>query len=63
MRTSTFFTRIRIAKLPEPTTDPAAIRHMARVVLDRTELAGRPIRLLGVRVVLQMPAVLRRPQC
>jgi len=63
VRTSTFFTRIRIAKLPEPTTDPAAIRHMARIVLDRTELAGRPIRLLGVRVVLQMPAVLRRPPC
>jgi hypothetical protein len=36
---------------------------MARIVLDRTELAGRPIRLLGVRVVLQMPAVLRRPPC
>lgn len=58
IRWATFFTRSRIAKLPEPTTDPAAVRHRAVVVLERFAAAGfdldRPIRLLGVRVMLQM---------
>jgi DNA polymerase-4 len=51
VRSATFFTRTKISKLPEPTSDPAEVVRMARVVLDRFEL-DRPIRLLGVRVVL-----------
>jgi DNA polymerase-4 len=53
VRTATFWTRTKIAKLPEPTTDPAAAAAGAAVVLGRfgAEL-DRPIRLLGVRVVL-----------
>ena len=51
VRTTTFYTRTKISKLPEPTTDPAEVARMALVVLDRFELT-RPIRLLGVRVVL-----------
>jgi len=54
VRTATFFTRTKISKLPEPTTDPATVAEMARVVLGRFEL-DRPVRLLGVRVMLQMP--------
>ena len=54
LRTSTFFTRTKIGKLPQPTTDPAAVAAHARVVLARFEI-GRPLRLIGVRVVLQMP--------
>ena len=49
-----FFTRTKITKLAEPTIDPAAVAAHARVVLARFEL-GRPLRLIGVRVVLQMP--------
>ena len=55
VRTATFFTRSKISKLPEPTTDPAAVVDQALVVLARFE-TGRPIRLLGVRVVLELPA-------
>jgi DNA polymerase IV len=55
VRTSTFFTRTKISKLPAPTTDPNEVATMAMTVLARFgEL--RPIRLLGVRVVLEMPA-------
>ena len=53
LRTSTFFTRTKIGKLPEPTTDPEAVAAHARVVLSRFQL-GRPLRLIGVRVVLDM---------
>lgn len=54
VRTKTFYTRTRIAKLPEPTTDPADVAKMAAVVLGRfpDDVIGRPIRLLGVRVDL-----------
>ena len=54
VRTSTFFTRHKTAKLPSPTVDPAEIRRMALVVLGRFDL-DRPVRLLGVRVVLADP--------
>jgi DNA polymerase-4 len=54
VRTATFFTRTKITKLAAPTTDPAEVARAARVVLDRFDL-GRPIRLLGVRVMLALP--------
>jgi DNA polymerase-4 len=53
VRTATFFTRTKIAKLAEPTTDPGEVARMAGVVLARFEL-HRPVRLLGVRVVLEL---------
>jgi DNA polymerase-4 len=54
VRTSTFFTRTKISKLPVPTEDPDVVAATAIAVLERFgEL--RPIRLLGVRVVLEMP--------
>jgi len=54
VRTSTFFTSTKISKLPAPTVDPDVVAQMATTVLDRFgEL--RPVRLLGVRVVLEMP--------
>lgn len=55
VRTATFFTRTRSSKLPEPTLDPAAVAERALLVLGRfDELApGRPVRLLGVRVVFE----------
>lgn len=55
VRTATFFTRTRISKLREPTTEPAEVVAGAVRVLDRFELE-HPVRLLGVRVVLEMPA-------
>ena len=55
VRTATFFTRTKISKLADPTTDPAEVARRALVVLDRFEV-DRPIRLLGVRVVLELPA-------
>ena len=60
VRTSTFFTRSKISKLPEPTTDPAEVARAALSVLDRFELF-RPVRLLGVRVELEQPANDREP--
>ncbi|QYG92436.1 DNA polymerase IV [Iamia sp. SCSIO 61187] len=56
VRTATFWTRTKISKLPEATTDPATAAAQAAVVLGRfgAEL-HRPIRLLGVRVVLEDP--------
>lgn len=54
VRTATFFTRSRIRKLPEPTTDPVVVAATARRMLDLFEL-HRPIRLLGVRVELERP--------
>jgi DNA polymerase IV len=55
IRTAKFFTSTKISKLAAPTTDPELVAEAARLVLSRFgEL--RPVRLLGVRVVLQMPA-------
>ena len=54
VRTATFFTRTKSGKLPEPTTDPAVVTAKALEVLARFE-GGRPIRLVGVRVVLEDP--------
>jgi len=51
VRTSTFYTRVKTGKLAEPTTDPAVVEAAARSVLDRFDIT-RPVRLLGVRVVL-----------
>src|SRR5258708_18520759 len=51
VRTSTFFTNSRSRKLREPTIDPAVVSTTARGMLDLFDLQ-RPIRLLGVRVVL-----------
>lgn len=53
MRTSTFFTRTKIRKLPSPTTDADVITATALDVLDQFEL-DRPVRLLGVRLELAM---------
>jgi DNA polymerase-4 len=55
VRTATFYTRSKISKLPEPTTDEAEVARVALSVLDRFELF-RPVRLLGVRVELERPA-------
>ena len=55
VRTATFFTRSKISKLADPTTDAAVVVDKALAVLARFE-GGRPIRLLGVRVVLEDPA-------
>ncbi len=55
VRTATFFTSTRISKLAEPTTDPAEVALGALRVLERFEIT-RPVRLLGVRVVLELPA-------
>ena len=55
VRTASFFTRTKIHKLSQPTTDPAEVARTALVVLERFELT-RPVRLLGVRVVLETPA-------
>ncbi len=55
VRTATFFTRSKIRKLPEPTTDTTDVVRAALEVLDRFEL-HRPVRLLGVRVELERPS-------
>ena len=55
VRTATFFTRSKISKLADPTTDASVVVDKALAVLARFE-GGRPIRLLGVRVVLEDPA-------
>ncbi|BBZ05230.1 DNA polymerase IV [Mycolicibacterium chitae] len=54
VRSSTFYTRTKIRKLPSPGTDPAAVIGTALAVLDQFEL-DRPVRLLGVRLELQPP--------
>jgi DNA polymerase IV len=54
VRTATFYTRTKIRKLGEPTTDADVIVAAALRVLDLFEL-DRPVRLLGVRLELQMP--------
>ncbi len=56
VRTATFWTRSKIAKLPDgPTTDPEVVASMAATVLARFGPL-RPLRLLGVRVMLAAPA-------
>jgi DNA polymerase IV len=57
VRTRTFFTRTKIAKLPAPTIDAGEVARMAAVVLARfpDDVIARPIRLLGVRVELLAP--------
>lgn len=54
LRTASFWTRTKIAKLPEPTTDPTVVADAAARVLARfgPEL-DRPIRLIGVRLALE----------
>jgi DNA polymerase-4 len=54
VRTDTFYTRTKIRKLDEPTTDAGVIAAAALRVLDLFQL-DRPVRLLGVRLELQMP--------
>ena len=54
VRTATFYTRTKIRKLDEATTDVDVIVAAALRVLDLFEL-DRPVRLLGVRLELQMP--------
>lgn len=54
VRTATFFTRIRTAKLATPTTEPEPLRQRALVALGRFDL-DRPVRLLGVRFDLADP--------
>ncbi len=51
VRTKTFYTRTKIRKLPEATTNPGVIADAAIVVLDKFPL-DRPVRLLGVRLEL-----------
>ncbi|MFF5288109.1 DNA polymerase IV [Paractinoplanes globisporus] len=52
VRTASFFTQTREAKLRDgPTTDPDVIAHAALTVLTKFEL-DRPVRLLGVRADL-----------
>ncbi len=53
LRTSGFFTRSKIGKLPEVTTDADAVVAHARVVLARFD-EHRPLRLIGVRAVLEL---------
>lgn len=55
VRTSTFYTRTRIRKLPSPTTVADTIVGTALDVLALFEL-DRPVRLLGVRLELAIPA-------
>ncbi|MBO0866606.1 MAG: DNA polymerase IV, partial [Mycobacterium sp.] len=54
VRTATFFTRTKIRKLDEPTVDADVVIATALQVLDLFEL-DRPVRLLGVRLELQLP--------
>jgi len=54
VRTASFFTQTREAKLRDgPTTDTEVIAHAALTVLGKFELT-RPVRLLGVRADLQV---------
>ena len=54
VRTRTFFTQVKTGKLPEITIDPDVVEAGARQVLARFEIS-RPVRLLGVRLDLDMP--------
>lgn len=55
VRTKTFFTRTKIRKLAAAGVDPEPIIATALELLHQFEL-DRPIRLLGVRLELEMPA-------
>jgi DNA polymerase-4 len=55
VRTKTFFTRTKIRKLAAPTTAEQAVVDTALDVFGQFEL-DRPVRLLGVRLELAMPA-------
>lgn len=63
VRTATFFTRSKIAKISTPTTDADVVVATAERVLARFEptLLERPVRLLGVRVVLAEPEPVPEP--
>jgi DNA polymerase-4 len=54
VRTSTFFTRTKIRKLPVPTTDAVPVVATALELLGLFEI-DRPVRLLGVRLELAPP--------
>jgi DNA polymerase IV len=54
VRYAPFFTKTFSRTLPEPTTDPAVILAETRALLAKRQ-AGRPIRLLGLRVEMMMP--------
>jgi DNA polymerase-4 len=54
VRTATFYTRTKTRKLVAPSTDADVISAAALAILDLFEL-DRPIRLLGVRLELEMP--------
>ena len=54
LRTKTFFTRTKIRKLPAAGTDLETITRTAIDLLHDFEL-DRPVRLLGVRLELEMP--------
>lgn len=55
VRSSTFFTRTKIRKLAEPGADLSVITAQALALLEDFEL-DRPVRLLGVRLELEMPS-------
>lgn len=55
VRTATFYTRTKVRKLEAPTTDADVVIAAALRVLNLFELE-RPVRLLGVRLELHMPA-------
>jgi DNA polymerase-4 len=55
VRTKTFYTRTKIRKLGAPSTDESVIVDTALSVFDQFDL-DRPVRLLGVRLELAMPA-------
>jgi DNA polymerase IV len=55
VRTATFYTRTKIRKLDAPTTDADVITAAALRILNLFEL-DRPVRLLGVRLELEMSA-------
>ncbi len=54
VRTNTFYTRTKIRKLDQPSTDEEVITAAALRVLDLFDL-DRPVRLLGVRLELAPP--------
>lgn len=60
VRTSTFYTRTKIRKLPIPSIDSDLITNTALAVFDQFEL-DRPIRLLGVRLELSMDEIPTSP--
>ncbi|MGB3708770.1 DNA polymerase IV [Gordonia sp. (in: high G+C Gram-positive bacteria)] len=56
VRTASFFTRTKMRKLPEPTTDFETIVGTAIALLDAFDIQ-KPIRLMAVRLELLDPAV------